>query len=90
MSDMQRFYKNQRRTEKLQGERKIPTYEAACRHPINRENLRLMYAAYGIARGKSLSQIENNQPKDDHPLNSPHYQKRIGKLIDDYKPKEEE
>lgn len=54
----QLFYKNQRRTVKLVGERKISPSEAAWKHQANRHTLRLMYAAYGLARGKSFVQIE--------------------------------
>lgn len=64
----QRFYKNQRRTEKLVGERKISPSEATWKHQLNREKLRVMYAAYGFARGKSYSQIENKYPEESHPL----------------------
>jgi hypothetical protein len=68
MVELQKFYKNQRKTKNLVGERKIPTDEATWKHITNREDLRIMYGAYGLARGKSFSQIENNYPEDNHPL----------------------
>ncbi len=70
MVEKQKFYKNQRRTEKLVGERKMPTWEACNKHFSNREDLRLMYAAYGLAREKSFSQTENKYPEEGHPLNA--------------------
>ena len=88
MSNMQRFYKNQRRTDKLQGDRKISPSEANWKHHSNRENLRLMFAAYGLARGKSFSQTENKHPEEGHPLHE--LQGGIDRIIDGYKPKEEE
>jgi hypothetical protein len=54
----QLFYKNQRKTVKLVGERKIHPNEAAWKHHANRHTLRIMYAAYGLARGKSFVKIE--------------------------------
>ena len=68
MVEKQKFYKNQRKTEKLEGERKISPSDATYKHHINREDLRMMYAAYGLARGKSFSYIENKFPEDNHPL----------------------
>lgn len=43
--------------------------EAQWKHRVNREKLRLMYAAYGKSRGKLFSQIENKYPEEYHPLN---------------------
>ena len=42
---------------------------AQWKHRANREKLRIMYAAYGLARGKKFSQIENHYPEENHPLN---------------------
>lgn len=83
MVETQKFYKNQRRTVKLVGERVITPSEAAWKHKSNRDMLRLMYAAYGIARGKSLQQIENNHKEDVHPLEE--YRDIINDRIDRYK-----
>ena len=82
MVEMQKFYKNQRRTEKLVGDRKMRPSEATYKHQTNREDLRVMYAAYGLARGKSFSQIENKYPEENHPLNG--YQHRIDRVLESY------
>ena len=68
MSEAQVELKNQRRTIKLVGERKMEPYEATSKHMSNREKLRVLYAAYGIARGKAFSVTENKFPEDTHPL----------------------
>lgn len=78
----QRFLKNQRKTVNLIGERKIFNGQAQVKHIFNREKLRLMYAAYGLARGKNYSQIENAYPEENHPLKN--YQSRIDKILEDY------
>jgi len=79
----QKFLKNQRKTIKIVGERVIPAKDATYKHQTNREDLRIMYAAYGIARGKSFSQIENHYPEENHPLQK--YQKSIDRLLEKYK-----
>jgi len=79
----QKFLKNQRKTIKIIGERVIPAKDATYKHQTNREDLRIMYAAYGIARGKSFSQIENHYPEENHPLQK--YQKSIDRLLEKYK-----
>jgi hypothetical protein len=79
----QRFLKNQRKTVKIIGERKIPAKDATYKHMANREDLRAMYAAYGVARGHSFSQIENHYPEEGHPLQK--YQKTIDRILDKYK-----
>jgi len=82
MVEKQKFYKNQRRTEKLVGERKMQPWEATMKHFQNREDLRVMYAAYGVARGKSFSQIENHYPEEGHPLHE--YQASIDRIMKKY------
>lgn len=83
MVELQKFYKNQRKTDKIIGERKMPAWEATQKHQYNRENLRVMYAAYGLARGKSFSQIENKYPEEGHPLHA--FQKSIDRISEKYK-----
>jgi hypothetical protein len=82
-AELQKFYKNQRKTEKLVGERKMPAWEATYKHAANREDLRVMYAAYGLARGKSFSQTENHYPEEGHPLHA--YQRTIDRILEEYK-----
>jgi hypothetical protein len=82
-AEEQKFLRNQRKTDKIVGERKMPAKDAQYKHMANREDLRIMYAAYGIARGKSFSQIENHYSETDHPLQK--YQKSIDRILEKYK-----
>lgn len=82
-AELQKFYKNQRKDVHIKGERKMPAKDAQYKHMCNREDLRVMYAAYGIARGKSFSQIENHYPQENHPLEK--YQKTIDRFLEKYK-----
>jgi hypothetical protein len=88
LAENQRFLKNQRKTEKLVGERVMEPWKATYEHQANRENLRLMYAAYGLMRGKSFSQTENKYPEEGHPLNE--FKKQIDEIILKYMTEEEE
>lgn len=85
MVELQKFYKNQRRTEKLVGKREMPADEAAYKHMSNREDLRVMYAAYGQARGHSFSITENHYPEDGHPLKDNPFPLRIERVLEKYK-----
>lgn len=58
--ELQKFYKNQRKTVKLVGKRKISPSDATWKHMYNREELRKMYLAYGLLRNKKLSDIDRN------------------------------
>ena len=86
LSEEQRFLKNQRKTVKLIGERIIEPWEATYTHQSNREKLRLMYAAYGLMRGKSFYQTENKYSEENHPLNN--FKNKIDKIILDYQKEE--
>ena len=77
--EWQRFLKTQRKTKNLVGKRVIHHNEAAWKHLVNREELRIMYAAYGLLKGKSFSQIENRHPEENHPLNE--FKTQIDKII---------
>lgn len=60
-AELQKFYKNQRKTEHIVGERKMPAWKAAVEHTYNREKLRRMYLAYAILRGKEdLEETDRN------------------------------
>jgi hypothetical protein len=86
MVELQKFYKNQRKTVKLVGERKMDSGTASYKHYTNREELRMMYAAYGIARGKELYQIESRYDRHNvHPLTYPYAQNRIESILTKYK-----
>lgn len=82
IAEEQKFLRNQRKSVHIVGERKMPEWEAENRHRSNRERLRVMYAAYGLIKGKSYSQIENHYPEENHPLKK--YQYQIDKLMKTY------
>jgi hypothetical protein len=81
-SEEQRFLKNQRKTVHIVGERKMEASDATYRHQTNREDLRILYAAYGLARGKSFSQIESRCSEDQHPLKN--HQRSIDRILEKY------
>jgi len=82
-AEEQKFLKNQMKTVHIVGERKMDAKDAWAKHHFNREDLRAMYAAYGIARGKSFSQIENHYPEENHPLMN--LQRKIDRILEPYK-----
>ena len=84
MVELQKFYKNQRRTEKLVGKREMSPSDATYKHQANREDLRAMYAAYGQARGKTFSQVENRYPEEGHPLTEHPFPRRIERILEKY------
>jgi len=75
--------KNQRRTEKLVGERTMSPDDATYKHQSNREKLRVLYAAYGILKGKKYSEIENRYPDENHPLQQ--YEGSIERVLKEHK-----
>jgi len=83
MAEKQRFLKNQRKTEKLQGERKMSPTDATYEHQVNREKLRVCYAALGVLKGKKYSEIENHYPDENHPLNQ--YERSIERVLKEFK-----
>lgn len=85
--EVQRELKNQRKTVNLVGDRTIEPSEAAWKHGLNRHNLRLMYAAYGVLRGKNYSQIENHYTEDEHPLKA--FEADINKIVEKHAVREE-
>ena len=86
--EMQKFYKNQRKTVNKNNIKKpgdpmdITPSEATWKHYVNREDLRTMYAAYGLARGKLFSQVESQHQEENHPLHQ--YQGKIDSLLKKY------
>ena len=82
LSEEQKFLRNQRKTVHIKGERTMEPWVATMQHRANREKLRIMFAAYGLMRGKSFSQIENNHSEEEHPLNK--FKTNINVLIDHY------
>lgn len=67
----QRKMKAQRKTVNLKIKRTVNPYDAAMAVEENKPKLRVMYAAYGLMRGKKFNQVENhwdNKNNDIHPL----------------------
>jgi hypothetical protein len=63
--DKQKLYKDQRKSKKNKLERTIDPKEAQYKALWNSVELRILYAAYGLLRGKSLSQVESNYSETD-------------------------
>ena len=51
-------------------------------NPGTKHELRLLYAAYGLLRGKSFSQTENHYSEENHPLNK--YKSEIMSIVETY------
>lgn len=63
--------KAQRKTVNLKVKRTVNPYDAAQAVDNNRYKLRIMYAAYGLMKGRRFEQIENHYDKENnqiHPL----------------------
>jgi hypothetical protein len=88
IANEQKFLRNQKKTVHIVGERKLPAKDAAYKYMENSETLRVMYAAYGLMRGKSFSQTENHYPEENHPLNKLKY--KIDALMSKYQLQEVE
>lgn len=73
----QKLLKPQRKTVHYTGLRTHPAWEATARHLNNRYDLRHLYLAFGIMRGKSVDVIE---PKRKTPFN----QIKVDKIIEQY------
>lgn len=80
--EIQKNQKEQRKTVRFVGERTIDSDEAQIRVPETRHRLRLMYAAYGLLRGKSYSQIESHYDESNHPLKE--FDNAILKIMEEY------
>lgn len=55
----QKNVKEQRKTERFTGTRTMQPWQAQVCVQENKDKLRLMYAAYGLMRGKKFNEIEN-------------------------------
>jgi hypothetical protein len=82
LSGYQKFLKNQRKTVHFIGSRKIEPKIATAQHILNREELRIQYAVYGILRDKDFSQIENGKTLDDVPIWR--FKERVNTLVNKY------
>lgn len=54
----QKSVKLQRKTVHFSGSRTVPAWKAVAVHAANRYELRHLYLAYGIMRGRTVEQIE--------------------------------
>lgn len=57
-------------------------------NPGTKHELRLLYAAYGLLRGKSFSKTESAYPEETHPLHE--FEEEIMKIVNQYKDGEQE
>ena len=95
-NDIKKAVEEQKYLKKVRKEAKL-TYDQSNARPIwtpmhpsiaqsrvywNARQLRIMYAAYGLMRGKSFSQIENHYPEENHPLNQ--FKNEIAKIKEKY------
>lgn len=97
-AEWQKICKEHRKTEHFHGERQtvvkwgrervLSPDLASAMVQYQKEDLRIMYAAYGRLRGKKYSEIENSFPEENHPLNV--YSYLIGKIIEEYSGDEKE
>lgn len=77
---MQKALKNQRKTVHLKGERIMQPSEATWRSQLQSQKLRILYAAYGLMRGKSFEVTEKrSDTSTEHPLNK--YKNAIDKCL---------
>ena len=77
--------KAQRKTVNLKVKRTVNPYDAAQAVDENRPKLRVMYAAYGLMRGKRFNQVENhwdNKNNEIHPLYG--LASQINKILNKY------
>jgi len=81
-SEKQKFYKNQRKTVKLQGAREISPSEATWKHASNRGVLRVMYAAYAVMRGKEISTVD--QLKFEEEWVKPEFLNSVNRMVEMY------
>jgi hypothetical protein len=87
LAEKQKFLRNQRKTVHIVGERQLPAGEAGYMHITNKNKLRILYAAYGIARGKTFKQIESSHSEENHPLMT--FQRQIDYVLKSYELKNE-
>lgn len=81
----QKEMKAQRKTVNLKVKRTVNPYDAAQAVDENRPKLRVMYAAYGLMRGKRFNQVENRwdtNNNDNHPLYG--LASQINKILNKY------
>lgn len=82
LAEGQSALKEQRKTVHFEGERTLTPNQAFSKHLENRHQLRLLYAAQGLLKGRTLEQIETKNRPDVYPLSV--YTNSINKLIVKY------
>ena len=77
--------KAQRKTVNLKVERTVDPYTAADRVINNRCKLRVMYAAYGLMKGRRFEQIENHYDKNENKIHLLHgFANSINDILNKY------
>lgn len=69
-SEQQKSLKNQRKTKNLVGERIMDPWKATMDHMSNRNQLRRMYAAYAILRGRKIEDVDSLKFENEWERNS--------------------
>lgn len=77
----QKTLKPQRKTVHFTGIRTVEPWQATSLHQINRYDLRHLYIAYGIMRGRTNNQIENRSYQ-------PFNEAKVQQILDCYATKE--
>jgi hypothetical protein len=75
-------YKNYVNGKYVDEVRDMNHYTAAELVRQERHELRMLYAAYGLLRGKSFSKTESGHPEENHPLNE--FKSEIMKIVNTY------
>ena len=83
LAENQKNLRNQRKTVHIKGERTMETWKADYLHSENRHELRMLYTAYAILKGKTFEEIEPKNKSDKTPLS--YYKNTIDKLVEKYK-----
>lgn len=84
LAENQKSLKNQRKTVHLKGERTIEPWKATLTHNANRHQLRMMYAAYHVLKGRDLSIFETKPSKKETVSPISDYVDQINKLVEKY------
>lgn len=81
LAESQKELRNQRKTVYLIGERVVEPWQAVEMHKHQRHELRLLYAAYGLMRGKSFYKTETST-ETIHPLEA--FRNEIDSIVRKY------
>ena len=87
--EQQKFFKDQRKTVHIKGQRKMEPWEASMKHESNRIDLSIMYASLLVLRGWSIDEAAKahiSKKCEDWVFND--NKNEIQKLLDLYKVKE--